>query len=377
MGYTMNKVLHIITGLNDGGAEGVLTRICLLEPHNHTVISLMDKGKYGDILEKAGVNVFYINMNPSRFKLRNIYDLYHTIKKIKPSHVQTWMYHADLLGGITAKAAGISNVYWGIRHSNLDKDTIKKSTFMVTKLCAYLSYIVPKKIISCSNQAVLSHVKQGYSQKKFTVVQNGYDLTKFKPMPNFKSPFAFSENDKPLVAMVARYDIQKDHENLIQALSIVKDKLVDFHLVLVGTGMTADNDELLEIINRSSLTIEDDVTLLGQCNDIPSLFNAIDLHILSSLGEAFPNVLAEAMACGIPCVSTDVGDAKEIVGQQGWVVPAQNSKALADAIMSALNERTSDPQKWQSRKLDGIEHISSNFEVHNMVNSFHKIWNAI
>ncbi len=377
MGHIMNKVLHIITGLNDGGAEGVLTRICLLEPHNHTVISLMDKGKYGDILEKAGVNVFYINMNPSKFKLRNIYDLYHTIKTIKPSHVQTWMYHADLLGGITAKAAGVSNVYWGIRHSNLDKGTIKKSTFMITKICAYLSYIVPKKIISCSNQAVLSHVKQGYSQKKFQVVQNGYDLTKFKPITNFKSPFTFSENDKPIVAMVARYDVQKDHKNLIQALSIVKDKLFGFHLVLVGTGMTADNDELLEIINRSSLIIEDDVTLLGQCHDIPSLFNAIDLHVLSSLGEAFPNVLAEAMACGVPCVSTDVGDAKEIVGQQGWVVPAQNSKALADAIMSALNERTSDPQKWLSRKLDGIEHISSNFEVHNMVNSFHKIWNTV
>ncbi len=372
----MNKILHIITGLNDGGAEGVLTRICLLEPYNHTVISLMDKGKYGDVLEKAGVDVFYLNMEPSKFKLRNIYDLYHTIKRIKPSHVQTWMYHADLLGGITAKAAGVPFVYWGIRHSNLDKTTIKKSTFMVTKICAYLSYIVPKKIISCSNQAVFSHIKQGYNQKKFTVVQNGYDLTKFKPMPNLKNPFDFSKKNKPIIAMVARFDIQKDHKNLIQALSIVKDKQVDFHLVLVGTGMTSDNDELLDIVNHSTLTIGDDITLLGQCDDIPLLFNSIDLHVLSSLGEAFPNVLAEAMACGIPCVSTDVGDAKEIVGEQGWIVPSQNSEALASAIMSALNERTSEPQKWRNRQLDGIDHISSNFEVHNMVNNFHKIWNT-
>ncbi len=370
----MNKILHIITGLSDGGAEGVLTRMCLLEPYSHTVISLMDEGKYGNVLEKSGVEVFYLNMEPSKFKLKNIYDLYHTIKLLKPSHVQTWMYHADLLGGITAKAAGVPNIHWGIRNSNLDKATIKKSTFMVTKICAYLSYIVPKKIISCSNQAVLSHVKQGYSQKKFTVVQNGYDLTKFKPMHDSEVLFNFSKKKIPIIAMVARFDMQKDHKNLIQALSIVKDKQFDFHLVLVGTGMSSDNDELLDIINDSSLIVEDDITLFGQCNDIPLLFNSIDLHVLSSLGEAFPNVLAEAMACGIPCVSTDVGDAKEIIGEHGWIVPSQNSEELASAIMSALDELQSNPNKWKIRQQEGIQYIGDNFDIYKMVSNFHKAW---
>ena len=174
--------------------------------------------------------------------------------------------------------------------------------------------------------------------------------------------------------MVARYDVQKDHQNLLQALSILKSRGGYFHAVLVGTGMTEDNEELMQLIALNALELHEDITLYGRCNDIPALMNAIDLHVLSSLGEAFPNVLAEAMACGTPCISTDVGDAKDIVDKYGWIVPAGNSVKLAEAITVALNELQSKPTEWYVRKKGCIMHIQNNFDIYTMLRNFHHVW---
>ena len=355
------KILHIIIGLNDGGAEGVLSRICLAEPKKHIII------------QQAGTEVYCLNLHLSKIKLNKFIELFFLIRRISPSAVQTWMYHADFLGGIVAKLAGVPNVFWGIRHSNLTKGTIKRSTYYIMKICAFLSDFVPKEIISCSRNAVVSHTSHGYARKKFKVIQNGYDLTKFRPNSDQKIKFSYN---KPILGMVARFDIQKDHRNLLQALSLLKDQNQEFHAVLVGTGMTEDNSELMKLIYQYNLRLYEDITLYGRCNDIPALMNAIDLHVLSSLGEAFPNVLAEAMACGIPCVSTDVGDAKEIIDQHGWVVQAQNPIKLAEAISRALNEFKFSPNDWNVRKNNCAAHIQENFELHTMIEKFHSIWES-
>lgn len=374
IGIDSDRVLHVITGLNDGGAEAVLYRLCTQEPSKHQVISLMDNGKYGPLLIKYNIPVYQLNLNPSKPSPYKIFELYKLIKKIEPSIVQTWMYHADLLGGIAAKTAGVPKIFWGIRHSNLSKGTIKPTTYAVMKSCALLSHFIPTKIISCSKAAVNSHIAQGYDSDKFEVVQNGYDLNSFRPLSQSVERVNFSSAGFPVIAMVARFDIQKDHANLLNALSILKNKGLNFHLVLVGKGINHDNFELMQLIKDSSLVVDKDITLYGQSDNIPLLMNSIDLHVLSSLGEAFPNVLAEAMACGIPCISTDVGDAKEIVSEYGWIVESQNSTLLAEAIESALEELLSDGFKWQIRKKEGINHIRENFELKSMVDGFSKVW---
>ena len=367
-------ICHIITGLNDGGAEGVLFRICLSDPQNHTVISLMGMGKYGKMLENAGVDVHCMNINNKKIDPIKIIKLYRLIKELNPSVVQTWMYHGDFIGGTVAKIAGVPNVFWGVRHGNLSIGTIKKSTYVVMKACAALSYLVPKEIVSCSRSAIESHIAQGYNKNIFKLIQNGYDLSKFK---SYDLPFekiVFTANEVPIISMVARFDVQKDHGNLIRAFSILKDKSIPFHLVLIGTNMDKSNLSLLQMINNSSLSVDKDVTLFGQCNDIPLLMNSIDINVLSSLGEAFPNVIAEAMACGIPCVTTDVGDASDIVSNYGWVVPSQNSSALASAIIAALVELELHPLKWEARKRNCILHIKDSFEINNMIYKFQKVW---
>ncbi len=132
--------------------------------------------------------------------------------------------------------------------------------------------------------------------------------------------------------MVARYDPQKDHNNLLNALALIKQ--MSIHCILVGEEMTFRNTELTALIKEYDL--QDRVTLLGPQDNIPSIMNALDVHVLSSVGEAFPNVLAEAMACGTPCVATDVGDAALIVGETGWIVPPSDPESLAQALADVV-----------------------------------------
>jgi glycosyltransferase involved in cell wall biosynthesis len=369
------SVIHIITGLNDGGAEAVLYRLCINDTsQQHCVISMMDMGKYGPRLQQAGVEVHCLNMPQGRVTIHGLWRLWSLLRVLKPRVVQTWMYHADLIGGLVARLAGVKVVCWGIRHTNLTSRDVKRSTIMVAKICAKLSWIVPAHIVSCSQQAALVHQQLGYCVHKFSVIANGYDLLKFNPVANARVGLGQAlgiSDDIALLGMVARFDPQKDHSNLIAALCRVKKQNVNFCCVLVGTGMDTTNSELVELLRQ--FDVVDKVHLLGQRNDIPFIMSALDCHVLSSLGEAFPNVLAEAMACGTPCVTTDVGDAALIVGDTGWVVPAENAEALASALLESL-ATLEDTQSWSIRKQQARERIVDNFSLERMVKAYQTAW---
>ena len=120
--------LHIITGLNDGGAEAVLYRLCHHDQANqHHVVSLSGSGKYGPMLEALGVLVTTLNMSPGRPSPLAFIRLVRLMRREKPDVVQTWMYHGDLFGGLAARAAGIPSVVWGIRHTTLEGREIEEN----------------------------------------------------------------------------------------------------------------------------------------------------------------------------------------------------------------------------------------------------------
>ena len=178
------KIMHVITGLGDGGAEGVLTRLCLLSKNlEHEVVSLIDAGKYGEVLVAAGIKVHYLKMNPARPNPLKLIKLISIIRESKPSVVQTWMYHADLLGGIAAKLAGVKRIIWGVRHSTLDKGNAKRSTIYVAWLLAKLSYFIPDKIVCCARKALEVHSDLGYDKSKLILIPNGYDLESLRHDP--------------------------------------------------------------------------------------------------------------------------------------------------------------------------------------------------
>lgn len=371
------KVIHVITGLNDGGAEAVLYHLCTHDrSYNYTVVSLMDEGKYGLLLESYNLDVHYLNMPAGKITFSGLCQLFKLINELKPDVVQTWMYHADLIGGVIARLAGSRNVVWGLHHTVLIRKESKRSTILVAKINALLSKFIPKKIIYCAHKSKEAHESIGYNAKIGYVVENGYDITKFIPN-NIVGYELRSEinicRDVFVIGHVGRFNALKDYPNLISALALVEKVKPNVKFVFVGSNISLENQELINLISKHNL--QNIPLLMGKRDDISSVMNCYDLFVLSSSSEAFPNVLNEAMACGTPCVTTDVGDAAFIVGDTGWVVPPKNSQKLADAILLAMDEKLTKPDAWLYRKTACRVRIVNNFSLETMIYKYHQVWN--
>lgn len=372
------SVVHIITGLNDGGAEGVLFRLCTHDTEfRHVVISLSGEGKYGILLRASGIEVFTLGMRPNVPSVLALAKLVQLLRRYKPDVVQTWLIHGDLFGGLAARIAGIKALVWGIRHSTLEVGKAKITTIWVSRLLAKLSLWLPARIVVCSERSIDVHEKLGFRRSKMRFVPNGFDLESFSYNQKDGNTIRAELGLRPdvlLIGTVARYDPQKDHSNLLGALSILHAKKNRIRCLLVGTNLDEDNLILVEQIRGFGL--EDFVILAGRRTDVPAVMSALDLHILpSAYGEAFPNVVAEAMSCETPCVATDVGDSAYIIGHTGWVVPPCDAGALATAIEKALKERLqSDQTRWRQRCFSAKERIEQLFDIKKMITAYKKVW---
>lgn len=285
------------------------------------------------------------------------------------------MYHSDLVGGLAARVAGVRSVVWGIRHTTLEPGKSKKATILVARVCAMLSWKLPVRIVVCAQRAMAVHEDLGYDRTRMRLISNGYDLSKFYPRPDSKREFRRNhciDYSTPLIGMVARFDAQKDHVNLLNALEMLRDQGLRFYCVLVGSLIEPTNRKLVDWI--TSRELNDYVHLLGRVEDVPSVMNALDLHVLSSSSEGFPNVVAEAMACGTPCVVTDVGDAGHIVGGTGWVVPPGDALALSEAIAAAIDELDR-PGDADSRRRIVRRRIEEYFSIESMLMGYLSVWN--
>lgn len=339
----MITIAHIITGLGQGGAETMLLK--LLQQTDRTkfsvrVISLLaPPGPIAARIEALGIPVAALGIGRRVPNPAGLWRLAAMLREGRPDLVQTWMYHADLVGGVAAKLASIRlPVIWNIRQSNFDPKQSRRRTIHLARLCAALSSRVPARIICCSNVARRVHVAMGYDERKFQVIPNGFDLVAFRPDPDarvaLRDELGLSA-DTRLIGMVARFDPQKDHQTFIRAAGLMHGRLPNVHYVLCGTGVDSANAELMTWIERAGLTGV--CHLLGQRNDIARITTALDLATLSSAyGEGFPNVLGEAMACEVPCVATNVGDSAHVIGDAGRVVPPRDPEALASAWSELL-----------------------------------------
>lgn len=365
-------ILHVITGLNQGGAEGALLRLVSNSgnPHKHLIISLTDAGIHGKTLVSLGCQVHQLEMTKRRISLRALIDLRRLLKDIKPDVVQTWMYHADLLGGLAAKSLGIP-VVWGVRQSNNSFKELGFKTWLVAKACAALSYVVPERIINCSNQSIALHKRFGYADK-FDHVPNGFHVEEAAIALDEKQSYTSKLRLAPdalVFGHMARFHPMKNHQGFLQAFAQVAATQNNAIAVMVGTGVLDENQDFFLYCQTAIL---DKLRLLGPRKDTEALFRIFDIFVMSSSwGEAFPNVVAEAMLQGTPCVVTEVGDAAEIVGDTGWVVPPNDVNALAVAMLKAANLSCDERQR---RGQAARQRIIDNYGIDKMVSRFETVW---
>jgi glycosyltransferase involved in cell wall biosynthesis len=336
------RVTHVITGLQLGGAETMLCRLlgALDRERFHVrVISLSDLGPLAPRIAAFGVPVSALQMGRGQLQPRPLARLARRLRAQRPHIVHTWMYHADLLGGAFAYAtAPRARVIWGLRGS-VDPQRSKRSSRAVAQACALTARWLPDRVVSCSHSLARMHIERGYDPARMTVIPNGFDLQRFAPDPRTRAQgrawLQIAEHE-PLVGIVGRYDPQKDHATFARAAGKLAQLRPDVRFVLAGPGVERGNGALGELLTRAG--IAERCTLTGPLDDPRIVFNAIDALVSSSaFGEGFPNVLGEAMACGVPCVSTDVGDAALIVADTGGVADVGDWQGLARELKVLLD----------------------------------------
>lgn len=331
------RVAHVITGLGVGGAEMMLVKLLSrLDPEHFesVVVSLSSDLALAERIRESGVDVYSADMRRSLTGgVIGLPRLRARLSSLGADLVQTWMYHADLTGGLAARALGVPTI-WNVQAGTLEPQGMVLRTRGLARVCGALSRVVPRRIVSCSYAAVDVHTSIGYQRAKFVVIPNGTDLEHFRPDDAARRAFRAEigvSDDAPLAGMIARLHPQKDHPVLFRALAELICTHPEVRVVLCGLGLEASNESL--VAQLAALGITRNVILLGLRSDVPRVLAGLDLHVLSSsFGEAFPNVLGEAMASGLPCVVTDVGDSALIVGDTGLSVPARQPSALAGAL---------------------------------------------
>lgn len=334
------KILHLIVGLDTGGAEIMLLNLLKKTDRERfapVVVSLMDEGTLGGRIKALDVPVHTVGMQRGRMPVLRLGTLWRLLRREKPDLIQGWMYHANFLAMMLAPLAERPPIIWGLHHTVLDARKDKISTIRIAKLCAFLSRYT-KAIVACSNATLNLHAGLGYDREKMVMIPNGFDLEQFSPDPEARASLRKELGLSPgvlLIGLIARFDPQKDHENFFRAARLLLDSVPEdykglIHFVLCGREIEDRNPQIARWMQLYNLGAQ--VHLLGLREDIPRITAALDVAASSSSGEAFPMTVGEAMACGVPCIVTDVGDSAGIVGEAGRVVPPESSEAFAQAL---------------------------------------------
>lgn len=329
------RIVHIITDLDTGGAEMMLYKLLShmdrkrFEP---AVISLMAGGTVRDRIESLGIPVYSLDMKQGIPSISAVWRLRALVRQLRPNLLQGWMYHGNLTAQLaSAFQLGQIPVIWNIRQSLYDLRYEKKTTALIIRLGARLSYF-PACILYNSQISAQQHESLGYQPRKTHLIANGFDLTKFTSSlaarEQIRSELGLPEKSL-LIGLIGRYHPMKDHATFLQAAAALRQHLPSqsVQFLLVGQRVDWENETLVAIARNLNLT--NHLHLLGERSDIPNITAALDIATSSSYAEAFPNTIGEAMCCGVPCTVTAVGDSAKIVGETGKVVPPRDPQALA------------------------------------------------
>lgn len=292
--------------------------------------------------------------------------------RFRPDLVQTWMYHADFLGGLTARLATRAPIVWGIHSGPAPPGGFKGRRWFGMKVLSRLSYRLPARIICCSETSRSVHTDAGYSGSKMVVVPNGF--VDPGPVPARARESLLEElglrSDVLLVGRIGRDHPQKDIGTLLDSFRRIVDPRV--HLIIVGKGLSPENSHLFR---RFPFLTAGRIHLLGPRSDIVALNTAFDVAVSSSsFGEALPLVLGEAMVSATPVVSTDVGDAIQLIDDHERVVPPRDPEALARAIRKVLEMPIGEREELGRRDRDRVTRL---YSVERMVARYGDVYREV
>jgi glycosyltransferase involved in cell wall biosynthesis len=330
-------ILHVITGLEVGGAEMALYRLIQGSRgsrYRHTVIALTPEGGMRARFLQSDIKLQVLDLRRAPFS--QLVQLIRLIRALRPDVVQTWLYHADLLGGLAARLAGIRSVIWGIRTTDVDGGCARP-TRLVRRLCAALSRLVPHTIVCVAEAARRSHCEAGYDPGRMVVFGNGFDLDSLsasrQQRDRMRGACGFKQGDIVL-GTLGRFNPDKDPASFVQAAGQLAREHAHLRFLMVGKGFEPANCELMRWIADTGFARR--FVLLGERPDPSACLAAMDIFCLSSRTEAFPNVVGEAMAMGLPCVATDVGDVALLMADTGVIVPRSDPDALVRGVAGLI-----------------------------------------
>lgn len=335
------KVLHLITGLDAGGAETTLLRLVTNSNRarfQSQVVSLLPEGSLAVRFRNAGIEVSSLGLNAQLPDPRALLWLSRLLRKYQPDLLQTWMFHADFLGIFAGRMARVPAIVWNIRGTVRPNWYHGFTTASIVRACARLSHL-PDTVVINSFRGQKDYAEVGYHPQHWEVIPNGFDTELFRPNKETRQrlrsrmgiPF-----DAPVIGMAARLDPMKDHATFLRAAARLGQRNPHVHFVLTGRGVEGHTPGFRELARATQL--HQRLHLLGEREDMPAVYTTFDIASLtSSFGEGFARVLGEAMACALPCVATDVSDAREIIADTGRTVAPGDDQALASAWQELLD----------------------------------------
>ena len=378
------KITHIINSLKKGGAEGNLYRLCKFHKKKYknkidiTIITLIDNGFYEDELKKNGIKIFSLEIN-KKIKFfdftKKILKLRKFIKKKNPDIIQSWMYHSNFITLFFPRIF-YNKIFWNIRHSELNTKISKKMTILLSIICGLFSKAIPKKIIYCSEKSIEFHENvHFYSENKTVLINNGfsdktYYLSKYL-RSNFRKKNKIKRSDI-ILGFAGRYAKQKNITPLLLAFSKIMKNYKNVYLYMVGKDINHQNKELTNYV--FNLKIKNRVFFLNEQKNLLEFYNGIDMLVLSSHSESFPNVVAEAMLCSTPVLSSNAGCSKKIIKDCGFIMSNNNHESIIYSLKKSIDVFKNKKKKWRSPKKNSRLQIKKNFSIEKMANTYFQKW---
>lgn len=368
-------VVHVIAGLGLGGAEHTLLRL-LESVHTTFPSSVVTLGRDGPLSERIrdlGVRVVPLDASGAGSMAARAPRLVSLLRDARPAVVQTWMYHADVIGGMAARLARAGPVVWNVRTTDLDPATEKRTTRAIVRVAAALSRRVPDRIVCNSHAARRAHVRLGYPDALLEVIPNGVAITpgRTDDAASLRAGVGLRPDDV-VVGRIGRIAPVKGQLQLVDAIGRLAPTRPALRLVLCGLGADASNSSLVDRIERAG--ISDRTVLLGPRADVERIHAMLDVACSPSIEEGFPNAVAEAMAAGVPVCATDVGDSSLIVGDCGIIVAPGDIEALAIGVAKLVDLESGALRALGER---ARARIVGTFDVETMAAAYADLWTGL